>query len=113
MLDKLRFRMERESITNVHPVFGFLGTGDLDERDVYERAILAMVLGETRDRAGALAEIHAALKPGGILSITEVSGDPDYRTKKILLDEAESAGFELVRLFEGRISFTMNLLKRA
>ncbi len=112
MLAKLHDRLDREGIQNVRTVLGHLGSGDLREREAFDRAILAMVLGEIRDRGRALREIHAALKPGGILSITEALGDPDYRGKTAVRREAEAAGFELARLYDGRISFTMNFLKR-
>ena len=113
MLDKLRKRLESPSADgcNVKPRRGLLGTRDLNERDVYDRVILAMVLGEIRDRGRALGEIHDALKPGGILSVTEVIGDPDYHGRTTVRREAESAGFELDLLYDGWISFTMNFRK--
>lgn len=113
MLAKLRERLDREGIDNVRIVHGQLGSGALREREIFDRAILAMVLGEIRERSQALREIHAALKPGGMLSITEAIGDPDYRGRTTVRREAEAAGFELAHLYDGRISFTMNFLKRA
>ena len=111
MLGKLRLRLGRAGLTNARLMLGVLGAGDLEEKDVYDRVILAMALGEVRNRIQALREIHKALKPGGILSITEAIGDPDYRGRKTILTEAEAAGFEFLRQFGGRISFTANFRK--
>lgn len=111
MLRKLRRRLEREGPSNVRPVRGELGTGTLEERDAFDRVLLAMVLGEVRDRHGALLEVHAALKPGGMLSITEVVGDPDYRGRATVLREAKAAGFLPAREYGGWLSFTVNFVK--
>ncbi len=111
MLAKLRARLEKERLDNVRTDRGHLGSGDLQERDYYDRVILALVLGEIRDRGRALREIHAALKPGGILSVTEAIGDPDYRGQSTVRREAEAAGFRLDRVFGGRASYTMNFVK--
>lgn len=111
MLAKLRGRLAREGVKNVCVVLGQLGGKDLREREVFDRVILAMVLGEIREREQALREIHAALKPGGVLSITEAIGDPDYRGRTTVRREAEAAGFRLDRLYKGRVSFTMNFVK--
>ena len=41
-----------------------------------DRALLVTVLGKFLDQAAALAESFTALKPGGMLSVTEVNFDP-------------------------------------
>lgn len=58
-------------------------------------------------------KIHAALKPGGFLSIPKVIGDPDYRGRTTVRREAETAGFVLGRLYDGCVSFTVNFVKPA
>lgn len=113
MLERLRRRLARTNVGNVRPVLGQLGTGDLCESAAYDRVILAMTLGEIRERDRALREIYAALKSGGLLSITEVIGDPDYRSRTTVRREAEAAGFVFVRLYDGYVSFTMNFVKPA
>src|SRR5215203_3531288 len=88
MLEKLEHRLEAESITNVRT--------------------LEAGLGEVRDREAAGRELFAALKPGGILSVTEGFGDPDYRRPTSVRREVESAGFELVERFGGFPVYTLN-----
>lgn len=44
----------------------------------FDRVFLVTVLGEVPDRDAALSGLCSALKPGGILSVTELILDPDY-----------------------------------
>jgi ubiquinone/menaquinone biosynthesis C-methylase UbiE len=107
MLEKLEHRLEVESITNVRALEAALGEGAL-ERVTFDRVLLTFVLGEVRDREAAGRELYAALKPGGILSVTEGFGDPDYRRPASVRREVEPAGFELVERFGGFPVYTLN-----
>jgi ubiquinone/menaquinone biosynthesis C-methylase UbiE len=107
MLAKLERRLEAEGITNVRPLRAGLGEGALGEGG-FDRAVLAMVLGEVRDRGAAVREVYAALEPGGVLSVTEIFGDPDYRRPATVRHEVEGAGFRLVRRFGGFPAYTLN-----
>jgi ubiquinone/menaquinone biosynthesis C-methylase UbiE len=107
MLEKLERRLEAEDITNVRPLRSGLGEGALRE-DGFDRIVLAMVLGEVRDRGAALRQLYAALRPGGVLSVTEIFGDPDYRRPVTIRREVEAAGFRLVRRFGGFPAYTLN-----
>jgi SAM-dependent methyltransferase len=107
MLELLEHRLEAESITNVRILEAGLGEGVL-EREAFDRVLLAFVLGEVRDREAAGRELYAALKLGGILSVTEGFGDPDYRRPTSVRREVEPAGFELVEHFGGFPVYTLN-----
>jgi ubiquinone/menaquinone biosynthesis C-methylase UbiE len=110
MLEKLQKRLEAGGIRNVKPVQAVLGEGALGEGG-FDRAVLAMVLGEARDRREAAREIYAALGPGGVLSVTEIFGDPDHRRPATIRREVEAAGFRLARRFGGFPAFTLNFEK--
>ena len=110
MLEKLRKRLEAEGIGNVRTVRAVLGEGALGEGE-FDRVVLAMVLGEARDRREAAREIYAALVPGGVLSVTEIFGDPDHRRPSTIRREVEAAGFRLARRFGGFPAFTLNFEK--
>ena len=110
MLEKLQKRLEAEGIRNVKPVQAVLGEGALGEGG-FDRAVLAMVLGEARDRREAARELYAALGPGGVLSVTEIFGDPDHRRPSTIRREVEAAGFRLARSFGGFPAFTLNFEK--
>jgi len=110
MLDKLERRITDEDIANVRPLLAGLGEGEFQEGG-FDRIVLAMVLGEVRDRAAAVRELCAALAPGGVLSVTEIFGDPDYRRPVTVRREVEAAGFRLVRRFGGFPAYTLNFEK--
>lgn len=107
MLAKLERRVADEGITNVRPLRAGLGEGALREGE-FDRVVLAMVLGEVRERGAALRELYAALEPGGVLSVTEIFGDPHYRRLPAVRREVEAAGFRLVRRFGGFPAYTLN-----
>ena len=109
MLTKLQERLEAEGITNVRPLQAGLGEGALE--GPFDRILLAMVLGEVRDRESAVRELYAALRPGGNLSVTEVFGDPDYRRPATVRREVEVAGFRLVERHGGFPAYTLNFEK--
>ena len=76
-----------------------------------DRALLVTVLGEIPNREAALKEIFDALKPGGILSVTEVIYDPHFQSRDTILKLAGSAGFKEKAFFGNRYAFTLNLEK--
>jgi ubiquinone/menaquinone biosynthesis C-methylase UbiE len=110
MLEKLQKRLEAGGIGNVRPARAVLGEGALGEGR-FDRVVLAMVLGEARDRREAARELYAALVPGGVLSVTEIFGDPDHRRPSTIRREVEAAGFRLARSFGGFPAFTLNFEK--
>jgi SAM-dependent methyltransferase len=107
MLEKLEYRLEAESIANVRTLEAGLGDG-ASEREAFDRVLLAFVLGEVRNRETAGRELYAALKPGGILSVTEGFGDPDYRRPASVRREVEPTGLELVEHFGAFPVYTLN-----
>jgi ubiquinone/menaquinone biosynthesis C-methylase UbiE len=77
----------------------------------FDRVLLVTVLGEIPDRESAFREINRALKPGGILSVTEIIFDPHYQSRKTILQLAGSAGFREKAFFGNRFAFTLHLEK--
>lgn len=108
MVSKLRERVERTGLSNVHAVHAGLGTGALAEEH-FDRAFLVTVLGEIPDQEKALREIFNHLTPGGILSVTEVLPDPHYQRRSVVHALALKAGFVPELVYHNYRSFTMNL----
>jgi ubiquinone/menaquinone biosynthesis C-methylase UbiE len=73
---------------------------------LFDRAFLVTVLGEIPDRQAALGEIHRALKPGGVLSVTEVLPDPHYQLAGTVRRLAEAVGFSPGPTWSQGIAFT-------
>lgn len=110
MLDRLRKRLAANDLENVELIQGRFGE-DLLGKNRYDRVFLVSVLGEIPDQEKALQEIHQALVPGGILSITEVLPDPHYQTQAAVVLLAEKTGFQAALVKRDWRSYTMNLKK--
>lgn len=112
MLDMLADRVAKEGLTNVELVLAGLGEGRLTVKE-FDIALLVTVLGEIPDKAAALREIYQCLRPGGLLSITEVLPDPHYqglsRVRRLVAD----SGFHELAIFRGCLSYTLNVTKPA
>lgn len=72
---------------------------------------MVTVLGEIPDREKALKEISAALKPGGIFSVTETVFDPHFQRRSTVSRLACEAGLAPTESFGNWMSFTMNFRK--
>ena len=72
---------------------------------------MVTVLGEVDNKDNYLREIHRVMKDDGILSISELAGDPD----KLPLDELQSLvsshGFEVSEIFGSKRNYTINFKK--
>jgi ubiquinone/menaquinone biosynthesis C-methylase UbiE len=110
MLQRVRQKLNAQNVTNVRLLHAGAGEGQT-EPESFDRAFLVTVLGEIPDKAAALREIYRALKPGGILSVTEVLPDPDYQTPDAIRQLAREAGFEVSEKIGSLPAFTMNLWK--
>ena len=111
MLQKLTKRIKDNNLTNVRLILGGAGQGKIQEENSFDRAVLITVLGEITDKKSALEEIFKALKPGGILSITEVFPDPDFQRQSRVLQLAAMVGFTLDKKYGNIFAFTMNFIK--
>jgi SAM-dependent methyltransferase len=110
MLEKARARSKQAGVNNVRFMLSALGEGMLPENR-FDRALLITVLGEIPDRLAGLSEIAASLKPGGILSITEMMPDPHYQTIHSIRILAHSAGLLETRVFGNKLVYTINFRK--
>jgi tRNA A58 N-methylase Trm61 len=110
MLARARRKVEEAGLENVVFLQAALGEGKLPAGR-FDRAMLVTVLGEIPDKAAALKEIYGALKPGGILSVTEIIFDPHFQSREAVLQVAGEAGFEERGFFGKKLAYTMHLGK--
>ena len=110
MLSKLKVRLFRHGLTNVRMVHAPLGTGAL-AGEQFDRAFLVTVLGEIPDQQKALSEIFELLRPGGILSVSEVLPDPHYQRRSVVRRLALGTGFTPEEVYHNYRSYTMNLTR--
>src|SRR5262249_42727945 len=71
MIERLKVRAERAGVTNLQAILGD-ATGPHVPEASFDLAFLCTALGEIPDRAAALGQCHRALKPGGVLAVTEI-----------------------------------------
>ncbi len=115
MLERLAAHASDEGLTNVRVVRGGAGTGAIEERDHFDRALLGNVLGEIPAdlRAAAIREIHDALKPGGMLVVSEDFTDPHYRSPGTVRRLGEAAGLRVKDNPKNPLGHVMRLVKPA
>lgn len=112
MLHRVQKKIKTQQVSNIHLLHAGAGDGKTESAS-FDRAFLVTVLGEIPDKVAALREIHRALKPGGVLSITEVFPDPDFQSPSAIRRLAHITGFEISEQIGTFPAFTMNLIKPA
>ena len=110
MLDRVTKKAAESNLNNIDFIHAGLGDNKL-EADHFDRALLVTVLGEIPDRAAALKEIFNVLKPGGILSVTEVIFDPHFQRRSTVTAQAGAAGFREKAFFGNKVAYVLHLEK--
>jgi ubiquinone/menaquinone biosynthesis C-methylase UbiE len=110
MLLRVREKAEAAQLKNVRFLEASAGRGKV-EAEQFDRALLVTVLGEIPDQVAALREVFHALKPGGLLSITEVVFDPHFQTRGAVRRLSAAAGFREKRFLGGPLAYTLILEK--
>ena len=110
MVERLRERARRAQVSNLTAILGD-ATHPIVSEESFDLAFLATTLGEIPDRAAVLAQCFRALKPGGVLSITEMFPDPHYQSRSTVKRLAEETGFRLQSIQGGWWLFTANFVK--
>lgn len=110
MLDYSRKRLQARNINNVEYRLCDGKTLDFDNES-FERVFMVTVIGEVDNKREYLKEIRRILKNDGMLSISELAGDPDKLSIDELKDLVCSEGFKLKDLIGSKRNFTMNFVK--
>ena len=95
MLQKARGRLRRAGVRNT----GYTRANAVTlpfRSGAFDVAFLVAVLGEVPDPKACLASIAAVLRPGGLLSVVELPGDPDAATEEQLRTLTLGTGLEFV-----------------
>jgi ubiquinone/menaquinone biosynthesis C-methylase UbiE len=110
MLRRTEEKAQAENLTNISFFQGGIGEKKL-EQNKFDRALLVTVLGEIPNRDAALKEIFDALKPRGILCVTETIFDPHFQRRGTVLRLTKAIGFREKNRFGNCIAFTLILEK--
>jgi ubiquinone/menaquinone biosynthesis C-methylase UbiE len=107
MLRKVRARLGRR------PALVCASGSQLPFRDgAFDRAFLMHVLGEIPDKAGAAAELHRVIRPGGELALEEGLPDPDYIRSPLLCTLVTAAGFRTGERFGSWANYVHRFARR-
>ncbi len=110
MLDMARKRLEEKGIANVEYIKGdavFLPVDSIS----FDVVFLVAVLGEVPNQGQCLRQIYRALRPKGLLSITEQPGDPDFISMSEIRKLAENEGFLFEKAYGRGKNYTANFRK--
>jgi len=110
MLQKARRKLARAGLGNA----GFVqadGAALPVLSGAWDCVYLVAVLGELSDRRSCLREIHRILRPGGLLSLTEQPGDPDFIPLSEARELAEGTGFCFEKAYGSGKNYTASFRK--
>ncbi len=108
MLLRTREKARSANLTNIQYLEAGLGKDKL-EHNRFDRALMVTVLGEVPNREAALKEVFHALKPGGMLSVTEIIFDPHFQGRDTVIRLAGAVGFRKKAFFGNRVAYTLHL----
>ena len=109
-MDYAKKRLEKKGINSVEYNIGNGTTLDFADKQ-FDIIFMVTVIGEVTNKQSFLKEIHRVLKPDGVLSISELAGDPDKLSTTELERLVCSKGFRVKQLFGTERNYTMNFEK--
>jgi len=110
MLQKARRKLARAGLGNV----GFVradGAALPLPSGAWDCVFLVAVLGEVSDAGSCVREIYRVLRPGGLLSLTEQPGDPDFTALPDARKLVEGVGFRLEKVSGRGKNYTASFRK--
>ncbi len=111
MLDYAKKRMDKKSITNVD-YYLCNGTEFEFPDNSFDRIFMVTVLGEIENKMAYINEFNRIIKPGGILSISELAGDPDKLSVEEVKELVQISDFEFYKIFGNARNYTINFKKK-
>ncbi len=110
MLNYEKKRIDKQKLMNVE--YKLCNGKTLDfTKNSFDRVFMVTVIGEVQYKNEYLKEIYRILKNDGILSISELAGDPDKVSAAELLELVQVNGFKLKKQFGSNKNYTMNFVK--
>jgi len=112
MIARAKDKLIRNRLSNVHLIVGN-ATSLPFAQESFDLAYMIYVSGEIPNRERALRELARVLRPGGMLSISEVLIDFDYSLKSTILALGRQAGFEPFEEKGNFFAYTINFRRPA
>jgi len=110
MLEKARKRLNRKGLANVEY---YLCNGDKFDlpTEYFDVIFLVTVIGEIENKGLYIKEFSRMLKDGGLLSISELKGDPDKLAPAEVRDLVKGSGFVYDTISGNEDNYTISFRK--
>jgi ubiquinone/menaquinone biosynthesis C-methylase UbiE len=110
MLNYAKKRLDKKGIRNVE--YKLCDGQKLDFSDEsFDRVFMVTVIGEVEHKEAYIKEIYRILKKGGMLSISELAGDPDKMSIGEIEELVGICNFRLKNRFGNSKNYTVNFEK--
>lgn len=110
MLKKSKKRIDKQGLRNVE--YNLLNGNNLDFPDQsFDRVFMVTVLGEIENKENYIKEIGRILKSDGLLSISELAGDPDRMSINQIKELVIPYGLKFIKQFGNKRNYTINFIK--
>ncbi len=110
MLDYAKKRIEKRKLDNIEYYLCDGKTFKFND-NYFDRIYMVTVIGEVENKDEYIKEFYRMLKPNGILSITELAGDPDKMTIDELKSMIEKQNFKVYNIYGNKKNYTINFKK--
>ena len=110
MLDYAKKRFQKRNLKNVEYYLCNGKTFDFKD-NTFNIIYMVTVIGEVENKDEYIQEFYRILKPNGVLSITELAGDPDKMTVNELISIIEKYKFTFQTKYGNNRNFTLNFKK--
>jgi len=110
MLDIAKKRLTKRKLNNCQYYLAE-GFSFPFEDNKFERVFMVTVLGEVENKELYVKEIFRTVKDNGIVSVSELAGDPDRMSKEEIVKLFNENGFELYKEYKNLWSSTLNFKK--
>ncbi|MAQ13852.1 MAG: hypothetical protein CMN30_03545 [Sandaracinus sp.] len=108
--ERLRERAARKDVTNLQGVVG-KGSEACFPAESFDLVFIALTPGEIPAREDTLRHCREVLRPGGRFSVTELSPDPHFLSRRKASELAQEPRFEHEVMQGHALFFTTNFLK--
>ena len=110
MLDYAKKRIDKKGLNNIE--YKLCDGERLDfENESFDRVFMVTVIGEVTKKEKYIRELERILKKEGVLSISELAGDPDRMSIEDLKELTAIGGLKLQKHFGSKKNYTLNFIK--
>ena len=109
-VEKLNYRIANTGYANIETYKADIKDVELPP-DAFDRVFLVATLGSIQDKEDLFRQVYSAMKPGGILSLTEVAFDTNKVPMLQAMELAKKTGFLQDFGCKNMLNYTLNFVK--